>query len=192
MAHWVGKRRHQLACLPVQRWTRSVHSRAVRRSYQPNIVTPSFTTTARYSHCASHRSWSCSSGQVSSSSSSSWASSTIARSTIAHRTSCRMVSSDLFMYLAAYWLYTALSGEDDHYGQPHKQTLSLRDVPGMTRAAIPLLHRRNISAVSVGENSQVSLAASFFHSLSQYWDYVSSIEFSLRVIRANYRSSCAC
>jgi hypothetical protein len=45
-------------------------------------------------------------------------------------------------------------GEDAFFGHAPRKTLSLRDVPGLTRAAIPLLARRNVSGVSVGENSQ--------------------------------------
>ena len=45
---------------------------------------------------------------------------------------------------------------DDRLGHPHRQTLSQRDVPGLTRAAVPLLARRGVRAVSVGENSQVA------------------------------------
>lgn len=43
---------------------------------------------------------------------------------------------------------------DDRFGHAHRQTLSQRDVPGLTRNAIPLLTRRGVRAVSVGENSQ--------------------------------------
>ena len=42
--------------------------------------------------------------------------------------------------------------EDDHYNHPHRMTLSQRDVPGLTRAAIPLLAASGVKAVSVGEN----------------------------------------
>ena len=44
--------------------------------------------------------------------------------------------------------------EDDHFGHAPRRTLALRDVPGLTRAAVPLLARRGVAAVSVGENSQ--------------------------------------
>ena len=49
--------------------------------------------------------------------------------------------------------------EDAHFGHPRRRTLSQRDVPGLTRAAIPLLARRGVVAVSVGENSQVAPSA---------------------------------
>jgi hypothetical protein len=45
---------------------------------------------------------------------------------------------------------------DDLFGHPHRKTLSQRDVPGLTRAAVPLLARRGVRAVSVGENSQAA------------------------------------
>ena len=41
---------------------------------------------------------------------------------------------------------------DDWIGHQHRQTLSQRDVPGLTRAAIPLLRARGVKAVTVGEN----------------------------------------
>eukprot|EP00939_MAST-03C_sp_MAST-3C-sp1_P003394 g3394.t1 len=44
--------------------------------------------------------------------------------------------------------------EDDYFGLQRKRTLSQRDVPGMTRSVIPLLTKRGIVAISVGENSQ--------------------------------------
>jgi len=44
--------------------------------------------------------------------------------------------------------------EDDHFGHEHRRTLSQRDVPGMTRAVVPLLARRGVKALSVGENQQ--------------------------------------
>ena len=47
---------------------------------------------------------------------------------------------------------------DARFGLPPKQTLSTRDVPGMTRAAIPLLHRAGVTAVSEGMNGRVSTA----------------------------------
>jgi len=40
-----------------------------------------------------------------------------------------------------------------------RRTLSLRDVPGLTRNSVPLLAKRGISAISVGENSQVAPSA---------------------------------
>ena len=49
--------------------------------------------------------------------------------------------------------------EDAHFGHAPRRTLSQRDVPGLTRAAIPLLARRGVKAVSVGENSQVAPSA---------------------------------
>eukprot|EP00040_Diaphanoeca_grandis_P025095 m.138598 g.138598 ORF g.138598 m.138598 type:complete len:904 (+) comp30005_c0_seq1:320-3031(+) len=42
--------------------------------------------------------------------------------------------------------------EDDYYGHAHRMTLSQRDVPGLTRGAIPLLSKAGVRAVSVGEN----------------------------------------
>lgn len=42
--------------------------------------------------------------------------------------------------------------EDDYFGHPHRMTLSQRDVPGLTRAAIPLLVAAGVKAISVGEN----------------------------------------
>jgi hypothetical protein len=44
--------------------------------------------------------------------------------------------------------------QDAHFGRPSRRTLSQRDVPGLTRASIPLLRRRGVTAISVGENSQ--------------------------------------
>jgi hypothetical protein len=41
---------------------------------------------------------------------------------------------------------------DDTFAQPHKATVSQRDVPGMTRGAIPVLLQNGIRAVSVGVN----------------------------------------
>ena len=41
---------------------------------------------------------------------------------------------------------------DDHFKLPHKHTLSQRDVPGMTRALIPLLTGAGVRAVSIGAN----------------------------------------
>ena len=43
---------------------------------------------------------------------------------------------------------------DDRFSLPKKTTLSQRDVPGMTRAVVPLLARRGVKALSVGENQQ--------------------------------------
>jgi len=43
-------------------------------------------------------------------------------------------------------------GLDDELGQPRKTVLSQRDVPGMTRAVIPALRSRNVTAISVGVN----------------------------------------
>jgi len=42
--------------------------------------------------------------------------------------------------------------EDARSGHPNRKTLSQRDVPGLTRAAIPLLSASGVKAVSVGEN----------------------------------------
>ena len=44
---------------------------------------------------------------------------------------------------------------DDRFGLPPKATLSQRDVPGMTRAVVPLLAAANVSGVSVGVNGGV-------------------------------------
>ena len=49
--------------------------------------------------------------------------------------------------------------QDPLSGHAPRHTLSQRDVPGMTRAALPLLARRGVVAVSVGENSQVAPVA---------------------------------
>ena len=46
--------------------------------------------------------------------------------------------------------------EDDFYGLAHKITLSQRDVPGLTRGAIPVLARAGVKGVSVGENPSVT------------------------------------
>ena len=43
-------------------------------------------------------------------------------------------------------------GLDDRFGLPRKQTLSQRDVPGMTRSLIPILKRAGVTAISVGAN----------------------------------------
>jgi len=64
-----------------------------------------------------------------------------------------MYSEELFQ--ASLSLTFAL---DDHYGHARRKTLSLRDVPGLTRAVIPLLHRNNVTGVSVGQNSQCAPA----------------------------------
>lgn len=42
---------------------------------------------------------------------------------------------------------------DAKHGQPRKRTLSQRDVPGVTRGAIPLLRSMGIDTVSVGQNT---------------------------------------
>jgi hypothetical protein len=42
--------------------------------------------------------------------------------------------------------------QDAYYGHKPRQTLSQRDVPGMTRSVIPLLRSMGVQAVSVGEN----------------------------------------
>lgn len=49
--------------------------------------------------------------------------------------------------------------EDLRSAHAPRRTLSLRDVPGLTRAAVPLLARRGVEAISVGENSQCAPAA---------------------------------
>ena len=49
--------------------------------------------------------------------------------------------------------------QDSWAGHAPRRTLSQRDVPGMTRAAIPLLRKRGVAAISVGENSQVAPSA---------------------------------
>ena len=41
---------------------------------------------------------------------------------------------------------------DKHFGLPPRMTYSQRDVPGLSRAAVPLLSRLGIKAISVGEN----------------------------------------
>ena len=51
--------------------------------------------------------------------------------------------------------FDMVNREDEYFGHAHRTTVSQRDVPGLTRAAIPLLSKRNVSAVSVGENLQV-------------------------------------
>ena len=42
--------------------------------------------------------------------------------------------------------------QDELVGHEHRKTFSVRDVPGLTRGVIPLLARRGVVAVSVGEN----------------------------------------
>jgi hypothetical protein len=42
--------------------------------------------------------------------------------------------------------------EDEHFGLPKRMTYSQRDVPGLTRAAIPLLAKAGVKGVTVGEN----------------------------------------
>lgn len=42
---------------------------------------------------------------------------------------------------------------DDRFGLPRKQTLSQRDVPGMTRSLIPLLTKAGVTAISIGVNT---------------------------------------
>eukprot|EP00943_MAST-04B_sp_MAST-4B-sp1_P001592 g1592.t1 len=49
--------------------------------------------------------------------------------------------------------------QDLYFGHAKRKTLSQRDVPGLTRAAIPLLRKRGIEAVSVGENAQCAPSA---------------------------------
>ncbi len=46
--------------------------------------------------------------------------------------------------------------EDAYFGHGPRHTLSQRDVPGLTRATLPLLNRRGVVGVSVGENTQVA------------------------------------
>lgn len=41
---------------------------------------------------------------------------------------------------------------DDRFAQPRKQVVSQRDVPGITRSAIPILAARGVTAISVGVN----------------------------------------
>jgi hypothetical protein len=41
---------------------------------------------------------------------------------------------------------------DDAFGLPHKTTLSLRDVPGLTIGTVPLLQEVNVSGLTVGAN----------------------------------------
>jgi len=42
---------------------------------------------------------------------------------------------------------------DRGFGLPQKRTMSQRDVPGLTRAAVPILARAGVAAVSIGVNS---------------------------------------
>ena len=42
---------------------------------------------------------------------------------------------------------------DDRFGKPHRSTYSQRDVQGLTRAALPLLNKLGVNAISVGENN---------------------------------------
>ena len=42
---------------------------------------------------------------------------------------------------------------DDLFHLPHKRVMSQRDVPGLTRAAVPLLANAGVAALSVGVNS---------------------------------------
>eukprot|EP00966_Prymnesium_polylepis_P294512 6800938-Prymnesium_polylepis.1 len=44
---------------------------------------------------------------------------------------------------------------DARFGVPPKRTLSTRDVPGMTRAAVPVLRRAGLTAVSEGMNGRM-------------------------------------
>jgi hypothetical protein len=48
---------------------------------------------------------------------------------------------------------------DDAFGKPHAKVLSQRDVPGLTRAVIPLLAQRGVTALSVGANTYSASAA---------------------------------
>lgn len=41
---------------------------------------------------------------------------------------------------------------DRRFNLPEKQTLSQRDVPGMTRALVPLLSKAGVTAISIGAN----------------------------------------
>ena len=47
----------------------------------------------------------------------------------------------------------------DELHVPRPRTLSLRDVPGTTRALIPILVRHNISALSIGGNARAPAPA---------------------------------
>ena len=42
---------------------------------------------------------------------------------------------------------------DEKFGASYKQTLSQRDVPGLTRSLIPILKSRNVKAISIGANA---------------------------------------
>lgn len=42
---------------------------------------------------------------------------------------------------------------DDQFNKPHATFMSQRDVPGMTRATIPLLTALGVKGVSVGVNT---------------------------------------
>ena len=55
---------------------------------------------------------------------------------------------------------------DASTGQPRKRTLSQRDVPGLTRGAIPILHSMGIRAISIGQNSGSPRPATFSNSSS--------------------------
>jgi hypothetical protein len=57
--------------------------------------------------------------------------------------------SEPAMFAAALGL---THGLDDRFGVPRKATLSQRDVPGLTRAAIPLLASQGVRALTVGVN----------------------------------------
>ena len=57
--------------------------------------------------------------------------------------------SEPSMFAAALNLTHSL---DDRFGLPHKATLSQRDVPGLTRAALPALTAVGVRAISVGVN----------------------------------------
>jgi hypothetical protein len=56
---------------------------------------------------------------------------------------------DRSLFLAALNLTHA---EDEYYNHSRRITYSQRDVPGLTRAAIPLLASQGVKAVTVGEN----------------------------------------
>lgn len=47
----------------------------------------------------------------------------------------------------------------DELGVPRPSALSLRDVPGTTRALVPILVRNNITAISIGVNDAAPNAA---------------------------------
>ena len=46
-----------------------------------------------------------------------------------------------------------LTSSDASFGLPPKMTLSQRDVPGTTRAAISVLRRNGVQAITVGVNT---------------------------------------